>query len=141
MKKFETIDKRTFLSTLWVFVTVNYAYCDIFTLFYSEELKKILSGKMGGMTIDQNFLLAFSIVLEIPILMILLSRVLHFKINRFANILAGLVMTVIQCWSLFSSSPTKHYVFFSIIEIATTSFIVWYAWKWTAFNPIKNNNE
>jgi Family of unknown function (DUF6326) len=141
MKKFETIDERTFLSTLWIFVTINYAYCDIFTLFYSEELKKILSGQMGGMTIDQNFLLAFSIVLEIPILMILLSRVLHFKVNRFTNIFAGFIMTVIQCWSLFSSSPTKHYVFFCIIEIATTSFIVWYAWKWTAFNPIKNNNK
>jgi hypothetical protein len=141
MKTFENIDKKTFLSTLWIFVTINYAYCDIFTLFSSEELKKILSGQMGGMIIDQNFLLTFSIVLEMPILMILLSRVLHFRINRFTNIFAGLTMTVIQCGTLFSSSLTKHYVFFSIIEIVTTSFIVWYAWKWTEFSPTQNNNE
>jgi hypothetical protein len=50
-------------------------------------------------------------------------------------------MTVIQCGTLFSSSPTKHYIFFSMVEIVTTSFIVWYAWKWTEFNQTKNNNE
>ena len=36
------------LFTLWIFVTVNYIFCDIFTLFYSENLKQLMTGAMGG---------------------------------------------------------------------------------------------
>ena len=41
-------------------------------------------------------------------------------------------MTVAQAASLgVGSAPTLHYVYFSIIEIATTATIVWYAaWRW-----------
>lgn len=124
------LDKKTFLSTLWIFVSINYIFCDLFTLFYSEEIKRILTGKMGETVIDQNFLLTFAVILEIPILLILLSRTLSFKINRIANIFAGIIMTIVQAGSLTSSSPTKHYVFFSSIEIVTTLLITIYAFNW-----------
>ena len=126
------IDKNVLLSTLWIFVTINYVYCDIFTLFHSEDLKNFLAGKVGSMVIDQNFLLTFSIILEVPILMILLSRILEYKVNRIVNILAGCIMTLVQTGSLFAGSPTKHYIFFSLIEISTTALIIWLALKWTS---------
>ncbi|MBK8492950.1 MAG: hypothetical protein IPL49_19190 [Saprospirales bacterium] len=124
------MDKKILLSTLWVFLTVNFIFCDVFTLMYSEELKQILSGNMGGVKIDQPFLLTFAILMEIPMLMIVLSRVLNDKINRVFNIVAGLLLTVIQGGSLLVGTPTLHYLFFSIVEISTTAFIVWYALNW-----------
>ena len=69
------------LFTLWIFVTVNYIFCDIFTLFYSENLKQLMSGAMGGMDITETFLFAFSIIMELPMLMIVLSRLLPYKFN------------------------------------------------------------
>jgi len=39
-------------------------------------------------------------------------------------------MTVALIVTLFVAVPTLHYIFFSIIEIACTAFIVWYAWRW-----------
>ena len=60
------------LFTLWIFVTVNYIFCDIFTLFYSENLKQLMSGAMGGMDITETFLFAFSVIMELPMLMIVL---------------------------------------------------------------------
>jgi len=125
------ISKNVLLSSLWIFATMNYVYCDIFTLFHSEDLKNFIAGKVGDMVIDQNFLLTFSIILEIPIIMVLLSRILKYKVNRIANILAGCIMTLVQSGSLFAGSPTKHYIFFSIIEISTTAIIVWISLKWT----------
>ena len=43
----KALDKKVLLSTMWIFVTINYIYCDVFTLFYSEDLKKFLAGKVG----------------------------------------------------------------------------------------------
>ena len=117
------------LFTLWIFVTVNYIFCDIFTLFYSENLKQLMSGAMGGMDITETFLFAFAVIMELPMLMIVLSRLLPYKFNRIANIAVGIFMTLVQTATLFGDNML-HYVFFSIIEITTTIIIVWIAIRW-----------
>ena len=117
------------LFTLWIFVTVNYIFCDIFTLFYSENLKQLMSGAMGGMDITETFLFAFSVIMELPMLMIVLSRLLPYKFNRLANIAVGIFMTLVQTATLFGDNML-HYFFFSIIEITTTIIIVWIAIRW-----------
>ncbi len=124
------LDIKEKLSLLWIFVTVNYIFCDVFTLMYSEELKQILLGNVGGVEITQNFLLIFAFLMEIPMAMIFLSRILKYEINRLANVIAGLLLTFIQASTLFTGTSTLHYVFFSIIEVATTAFIVWIALTW-----------
>ncbi len=119
------------LSTLWIFAVLNYLYCDVMSLMDPGLLKQYMAGNIGGVHITQGFLLAAAILMEISISMVLLSRVLKFGVNRWANIIAGAITTAVQVSSLFfGSPPTLYYLFFSIIEIACTSFIVWYAWKW-----------
>jgi threonine/homoserine/homoserine lactone efflux protein len=66
----------------------------------------------------------------IPISMVLLSRLLKYRVNRWANIIAGTIMTVALILTLFVAVPTIYYAFFSVIEIACTAVIVWYAWNW-----------
>jgi hypothetical protein len=123
-------DMRARLSTLWIFVMFNYLYCDVLGLMDPESLRGFLDGNVGGIDITQGFLLSASILMEIPMAMVLLSRVLKYRANRWANIGAGTLMTVVQFSTLvFGSSPTPFYLFFSVIEIACTSVIVWYAWK------------
>ena len=117
------------LFTLWIFVTVNYIFCDIFTLFYSENLKQLMSGAMGGMEITETFLLGFSVIMELPMLMIVMSRLLPYKFNRLANIAVEIFMTLVQTATLFGDNML-HYIFFSIIEITTTLIIVWIAIRW-----------
>jgi len=68
--------------------------------------------------------------MEIPFVMILLSRILNYRANRLANIIAGIIMTAAQFASLFVGSSELHYTFYSVIEISGTLFIVWYALKW-----------
>lgn len=125
------MDMKVRLSTLWLFATLNYLYCDVVTVMDPQKLKQFAAGTVGGMEITPGFLLGAGILVEIPIAMILLSHILKYKPNRWANIVAGIIMTVVQILTLLSSSPTIYYVFFSIIEIATTALIVWYAWKWS----------
>jgi Na+-driven multidrug efflux pump len=75
-------NRKKLLSTIWIFLTVNFIFCDVFTLMYSEDLKQLLSGKVGEIELTQEFLLIFAIIMEIPMLMIVLSRVLNYKLNR-----------------------------------------------------------
>jgi len=127
----EMKDKKVMLSALWLFAMLNYTYGDVVTLMDPVYLKGLIAtGAVGGLQITQGFLLGASIFQEIPIAMVLLSRILKYRANRWANIIAGTIMTVALIVTLFVAVPTLHYVFFSIIEIACTAFIVWYAWRW-----------
>lgn len=129
-KSTPTIDPKILLSTLWVFVTVNYIYCDVITDMQPDVLKSLLAGHVAGMQVTQGFLLSAAILMEIPMAMIVLSRVLSISAGRWANIIAGLIMAAVQVGSLFiGSGPALHYMFFSVIEIACDLFIAWVAWS------------
>jgi arginine exporter protein ArgO len=119
------------LSTLWIFVLANYLYADIEGLMDHKLLHQYLNGVVNNLHITPAFLLGSAILVEIPIAMILLSRVLPQRANRLVNIIAGTVMTVVQFVTLFvGTGPTLYYVFASVVEIAGTAFIVWYAVTW-----------
>lgn len=118
-------DIRVRLSTLWVFMLFNYLYCDVVTGFDSTQAPNL----------TQNALLAASFLMEIPIAMVLLSRVLSYRPNRWANILAGTFMALVQMGSFFVSAPPHYYAFFSAIEIACLLFIVWTSWRWAGPAP------
>lgn len=117
------------LSAFWLFVLLNYIYCDILTHMDPEAMKAILSGTAGNLKITPGFLLGASVYMEIPIAMVLLSRILPFRAARWACILAGTIMTAGQVASLFiGTEAANYYRFYSAIEIAGTMFIMWYAW-------------
>jgi len=127
----EVKNRKVILSTLWIFVMFNYLYCDLIALMDPVLLKQFMIGNAGGFHVTEGFLLGAAILMEIPIVMVLISRLLKNGINRWLNIIAGVVMTVVQLLSLiFGTSPTLFYYFFSIIEIGCTAFIVYYAWRW-----------
>jgi hypothetical protein len=126
-------DMRVKLSVLWIFVMFNYIYADIVTLMDPVVLKELMTGYAGSLQITEGFLLGASILMEIPIAMVVLSRILKYRENRWANIIAGTIKTAAVLLSMFVGKPTLYYIFFGTIEIVCTSLIVWYAWKWT--NP------
>jgi hypothetical protein len=121
------------LSIFWIFATLNFLYCDVVTLM--DRAKDFAGGSVGGMHITQGFLLAAAVLVEIPISMVLLSRILPYRSNRLANIAAGVTMSAVQLVTLVATAPTPYYIFFSAIEIACTAAIVWYAARWHAAAP------
>ena len=122
-------DTRKLLSTLWIFLTVNYIYCDVFSLHYAPTLQQLLTGEAGGMVITEQFLLYFALIMQIPMIMIVLSRVLVFHLNKYLNIAAAIITGSIQSWTLFMGGHL-HYVFFSVIEISTAAIILFIAATW-----------
>jgi hypothetical protein len=129
-------DRKVILSTLWVFAMFNYIYADIMTIWFNPVLQKnaaqeLLSGHIGSLQITQGFVLAAAVLMETAIAMVLLSRVLPYQVNRWANIIVGIVNTASVALSLFGGTPPNSFnLFFSTIEVACTLFIIWYAWTW-----------
>ena len=129
-KTTERQDRKVILSTLWIVATLNYLYCDVVGLMDPDLLRQYLAGSVNGIHMTQGFLLGAGILVEIPIAMVLLSRVLRYRANRWTNIAAGFVMTAVQCSTLVLTPPRAYYVFFSILEVGCNALIVWYAWMW-----------
>ena len=117
-------DRKVILSTLWIFALLNYLYADVFQVFFNPTAQKVT------FAMPQESVLVFAILMETAIAMVLLSRVLKYGANRWANIAAGIFHTAFVSWSLFGETQPLFYMFFAAIEIPCTLFIVWYAWKW-----------
>ena len=126
------MDTKILLILLWVFYSLNFMYADHQGFLEPGVLAGIMSGTVadGTVKITAGFLLQVAIMFEIPFLMIVLSWVLKYRANRWANIIAGTVFVVVQIGSLFLGAPSPAYIFYSTVEIAGLSLIVWNAWKW-----------
>jgi hypothetical protein len=117
-------EPRVLLSTLWIFATLNYLYADVFTLFFDPTAKEVIAMPVGVVFV-------FAVLMETAIAMVLLSRILKYRVNRWANIIVGVLHTAAVFWLLFVETlPALYYAFFATIEIACTLFIIWYAWSW-----------
>ena len=127
------IGPRKVVSSLWLFAILNYLYCDLLGLMYPKDLQGFLDGKVGGLVIDQPFLLYAAFLMTVPMASVLISRIAAHRFARIESIAAAALMTLVQLATLvFGTPPTLHYLYFSAIEVATTIAIVWVAartWK------------
>ena len=124
---------KLLFAVLWIFLSVNYIYCDQLSTLEPGVLEETMTGFVadGTVQITPVFLLGTAIMMEIPFLMIVLSWVLKFKINRWVNIIAAAVMVLIQIASLFLGAPSLAYIFYSVVEITALLVIIILAWRWS----------
>jgi hypothetical protein len=117
-------DIGTRLSTLWIVVMFSMVYADILTFIKPGALQELWAGQ-AGVHVTQGLLLVFAILIEIPIAMIFVSRILKPGANRWANTVAAVITTV---FVVGGGSLDLHYVFFATVEIACMALIVWSVW-------------
>ncbi len=115
----------TRISTLWIVVMFTMVYADILSFITPGELQKLWDGT-AGVNLTPGLLLVFAILLEIPVVMIYLSRVLKPTANRWANTVAVAVTIVYVIGG--GSFNLPHYIFFAAVEIGCMAYIVWSVW-------------
>lgn len=121
------MNTKALLSTLWIFVLLNMIFRDIHELVKPEFLAEAMTGTVNGNQVTEEILLLGGIMVEIPIAMVLMSRVLAYGVNRLANIIAGTLAMVL----IILAGPTDlDDIFFAAIEIVALAGVVWLAWKW-----------
>ncbi len=122
------------LSLLWIFVLLNYLYADVIALFAIVDSPNLSDAPH----LPPWALLGSAVLMEIPIAMIVASRLLPFRANRLANIITGTILTLVNGFLTFvpplvgAKTPAlPEYLFFATIETVCTSVIVWKAWTWS----------
>jgi hypothetical protein len=123
-KKFDT---KALLSTLWIVVMINMLKADILSLFIpgaAEEVAKTAAST--GASIPQLMLVG-AVMGNLALVMIIVSRMLKHGINRWVNIVVGII-TIAYIWGGAASYP--HYIFIAAVETLCLLLIIWFAWKW-----------
>ncbi|NEN23847.1 hypothetical protein G3O08_10070 [Cryomorpha ignava] len=129
LKDFQ-INIKLKLAALWTAATFCYLYGDYFELYTPDKVNSLTSG--DNVLNSPSALLIASLVMAIPPLMIVFSLLLKPRINKWLNILTGLVFTLMMVLiAVLSLTPWySFYVFLAILESVLTSIIVWSAVNW-----------
>jgi hypothetical protein len=123
----KTFDTKVLLSTLWIMVMLNMWKADILSLYIPGAAEEVArTAASAGASISQLMLIG-AVMGQIGIAMIVLSRVLKYGINRWVNIIAGIV-TIAYIWGGMAAYP--HYIFIAAVETICLLLIVWFAWTW-----------
>jgi hypothetical protein len=123
------INVKMQLSALWVALMLIYIYADILSLFKLGAIEKMVEGFMGPFPVTQGSLLSASILMMIPAVMVFLSLTLKSKVNRWVNIIIGVLYTFVNIGNLIGET-WAFYIFFGVVEIVLTILIIGFAWKW-----------
>ena len=126
-------DIKERLSLLWIFALFNYLYADVLALF------DLAGSGHSFQPLPSWALMGSAVLMEIPIAMILACRLLPFRANRLANIIAGVILTLVNGFLTFVAPLVgmgrppafPEYLFFATIETVATSVIIWQAWTWS----------
>jgi hypothetical protein len=114
-------DRKTVVSTLWIFVLINMIYADIIGMLrpgYLEILDRY------SKELDKSTVLIFSVLMEVPIAMIILARFLPWKYCRIAHMVSIPISTMYVVFGGLTDPPYS-YIFFASVEILTMMAIGW----------------
>ena len=123
-----SVNVRIKISALWAVLLFVYGYVDIFGLYRPDVRAEIESGQIGGFTLSQSFLLATTIYVVIPSLMVFITLILRPRLNRIANI----ALPIIYALTIVAGAigEWNYYIVASAIEVGLLALVVYYAWTW-----------
>ena len=128
-------DTKERLSLFWIFALLNYLYADVLALWEIVGSLKLTDAPH----LPPWALAGSAVLMEIPMAMIVACRLLPFRANRLANIIAGEILTLVNGFLTYvpplvgwgSTPALPEYLFFATIETVCTSVIIWQAWTWS----------
>ncbi|MGB2964506.1 MAG: DUF6326 family protein [Anaerolineales bacterium] len=116
---------RIKLSGLWVSLMLTYLLGDVLRIFSGD----FVAGEMGGLGATPGLYLAAAVVMLIPIVMLVLSLVLPYKSNRWANIILAVFLFLFNLVGL-PGYISLYDQFLIVVSLVFNGLTVWFAWKW-----------
>jgi hypothetical protein len=137
-------DIKERLSLFWIFALLNYLYADVIALWALLGSPPADTPQLG-----QWALAGAAVLMEIPIAMIVACRLLPYRANRMANIIAGSIVTLVNGFLTFvppliglgRPPALPEYLFFATIETVCTSVIIWQAWTWSGIEAAASSKQ
>lgn len=130
-----TIDVKIKLAALWAATMFCYLYGDYFELYVPGKLSSMLEGQILPLgTVTQGILVGTSVMLALQGVMVFLSLVMKPAVNRWVNLLFGLVFALIVMLVIIQGGWI-FYRLMGVVEIALLLTVAWQAWNWPRIDP------
>lgn len=114
---YNKIEPRTLVSTLWICILMNMFLRDLHEFPTEGYIDELIALK-----ISEELMLLFALLGEIPILMILLSRILPNNMNKWANVCAVVIASLGIVYTLPTGDMDEW--FFAIINASAFTIIL-----------------
>lgn len=128
MKVFTEVHPAIVLSQLWIFILFSIFFADFQWLINASALEEIASGVIRGNEVTPELLVFASIVHLIPVVMVTLSRLTVRSVNRWLNLIAGVLVLLMTIgaggWDVADQAILR------VAQIIALLLIVWNAWTW-----------
>ena len=131
-KQMLTMAMKAKLSILWMFYLFNTIFRDIHEFIEPGFIEQVMTGTFNGMQITENLLLFGGFVASVQISMVLLSQLLPYGANRWANIVTALITLAFE---INNGTTDLDDTLHMILKMAALLFIIWSAWRWRNPTP------
>lgn len=126
---------QTKLAVLWLVFFCVMVVTPSLELYIPGFIEGLIAGEAMGSEITAGLILFLAVVMLIPPVMAVLSITLKYSINRWINIIVGVVFIALSFVSpmTFLVDPTAYSAYLilvAIIQIVDAALIAWYAYKW-----------
>jgi hypothetical protein len=119
------IDVRIILSAIWVALMLTYLLGDVLRIYSGD----FAAGKMGNIQFTQKMWLGIAALMLMPIIMVLLSLILPYPANRWANIIIAIFFFIFNLIGL-PTYPSAYDKFLIVVGLVFNALTVWTAWNW-----------
>ena len=112
------------LSALWVALMLIYLLGDVLRIMSGD----VKPGEIMGEQVTQGMWLGMAVIMLIPIVMVILSLILNYPVNRWANIIVAICVVVFNIIALPYPSVFDNFLIY--VSFVVNALTIWYAWKW-----------
>lgn len=115
------------ISVLWLFMAVAMSAHSVLSFMERDVVEQMWEMQMG-----MGMLVFTALFWLVPLIMAALSLTLKDSANRWANIVLGIVFTLLNIGHLVEhlTPPVVHQILILASTVVVTALIAWYAWKW-----------
>ena len=118
------VDTRIILSALWVALMLTYLLGDVLRIFSGD----ITPGEIEGVKVTQGMWFGMAVIMLVPIVMVILSVIMPYPLNRWVNIIVAIVVVVFNIIAL--PYPSAFDNFLIAVSFVFNALTLWYAWNW-----------
>lgn len=128
IRRLPQLDVRLRIAALWAATMLIFAYVDLFSLYRPDVRAGLEQGTVAVFEVGQIFLFIVTVYVAVPAVMIYLSLVLPYRVNRIVNIVLSAVYSVTILGA--AIGEWGYYILGSAIEVALLLLVILHSARW-----------
>lgn len=124
-------DWKIKITVLWLFTSIAFLAHQILVLMEPGIIAQLMAGEAEGQKISPELILFFAILMLIPMVMAFLSLTLKDSLNRWVNIIVGVVFAILWLVGVVDAAQTAYWggALMTLSAVVASALIVRYSWK------------